>query len=389
MSRKLKSVIPAALLLLCGCTRSSEPARELKAALNLSSTEMTYLDTTIKGLGILPKTRIVLEPNQGIDPASLLMGQNQPDVFELDYKDLKRLAPKALPLDRMFTDEYERSVFSLNCFEPGVISGRHLFLPFRLRWLALLYNAERVSEVPQDLKALAGLCASHPGGLGLCWSDDYVLAEFILSLIWAFNGNPFDLENANTKKALYFLASLNPCLISYSGNYDADSLAQALAKGEIDFAFAELDTARLLWENGSFPYPIAGAAFPGRTPLAFTGSYLGVNKNSAHPAEAYALAFNLTEPKSCEKIIGEGLWLCSLPSTSQPSPPPARVELFKPYLASLYRLRPPAPGVDFASLAKIYRELFKRLVVQPEPVELVSAELRLKLKQLEAGLSEK
>jgi len=386
MTGAWRKITLAALLLLCACTRPKEPAKELKVAVSLSTTEITYLDTIIKGRGILPKTKVNFQPSTGLEPASLLMGGNQPDIFELDYKNRQRMAPKALPLDQLFADEYQNSIFSLGYFEPGVISGKHYFLPFRLGWLALLYNAERVPEAPRDLKALAALCAGHPGGLGLLLSDDYALGEFILSLIWGFDGNPFDLENAGTKKALYFLSSLNPCLISYSGNYDSESLANALAKGEIDFAFAELDTARILWQNGSFPYPVAGAPFPGIAPIAFTGSYLGVNKNSASPREAYTLAFNLSEPKSCEKIIAEGLWLCALPSSRGATPPPARVELFKPYLGSLTRIRPAPPAADFAGLAKIYRELFNRIVVKPEPVELVSAELRLKLKQLEAGL---
>ena len=310
------------------------------------------------------------------------MGKNQPDIFEVDYKDRQRLAPFALSLSKMFSSEYEESVFSFIYDQPGAVAGKIYYMPFRLRWQAFLYNSERIAEVPADMNAFGALCKDHPGGFGLALSDDDVLVKFMLSTIWAFNGNEFDLDNERTKQALYFFSSLSSCLSSFSSNYDAESLANALARGEVDFAFAEMSTTRKLWESGSYPYPVAGNAFPGVGSIAFSGTYLGINKDTRKANESYALGFYLTEPKTCERVIENGLWLCGLPGLEKPNLPPARVDLFKPYLSSALRLRPVPPGVDFSSLAQIYRELFTRIVLKSEQVELVSAELSLKLKQL-------
>jgi hypothetical protein len=185
---------------------------------------------------------------------------------------------------------------------------------------------------------------------------------------------------------LQYLQGISSCIIPFSRNYDSELLADALAKGEIDFAFAELKTTARLWANGSYPYPIMGRPFPVSSPVAFTGTYLAINKNSPHKEVAYGIGFHITNPGTCAQIIGEGLWLCALPGMGQPTPPPARVELFKPYLLSPFRMKPVPPAVDTSGLASVYRQVFERIVFKSEQVEMVAADLRLSLKQVESGL---
>ena len=354
--------------------------------INLSQNELTYLNSIADERNVLPETKIIFVPSEGMDPRTILMGKNQPDMFR---GGLQRPATAgafcAGTFPKCSTPSMSSPSFLSAITSPGNLAGKIYYLPFRLRWQALLYNTERVSEAPADMAALGDLCKNHPGGLVWSLGDDDVLVKFMLSVIWAFNGNEFNLENEQTKQALYFFSSLSSCLSPYAGNYDAESLADALARGEIDFAFAEMNTTVKLWQSGSYPYPVDGAAFPGTSAIAFTGTYLGINKQTRKPNESYALGFYLTEPQTCEKVIQDGLWLCDFPAAEKPNLPPARVGLFKPFLASAARVRPVPPEVEFASLAKIYRELFTRLAVKSEQVELVSAELSLNLKQLAPG----
>lgn len=379
--KTLLKVLPLILIVVFGCTRKKEPAAEIKAAVNLTETEIDFLNTITEERDILPRTKLTFEPAGGLEPRALLMGANQPDLYELDYKDRQRMAPFSVELRTLSPGDYEDSIFEFSSFQPGKINGKNYFLPFRLQWPALLYNAERVPEPPQDLEAFSALCAAHPGGLGLVIGEDHALLEFMLSTVWAFNGNAFDLEDQNTKKALYFFSSMNKCLSPYSKNYDSELLAGALARGEVEFAFAGMDAARELWKSGAYPYPVRGLAFPGRGKVAFTGSYLAVNKNSKKAQEAFQLGFYLSGPVICGKIIEQGLWLCGLPGVA--APPESRQELFAPYLAGVDRLRPAPPEADFEKLARVYRRLFLRIAFDGQSVELVGADLGLELKLLE------
>ena len=72
-----------------------------------------------------------------------------------------------------------------------------------------------------------------------------------------------------------------------------------------------------------------------------------------------------------------------MPDVQSVNPPPARVELFKPYLVDPYFLRAAAPAVDFKALAKIYRELFDRIVIKGEPIAIVTSDLEIKIKLLQ------
>jgi len=383
---KLRTVALLILAALAACPKAKQAPEEIKLAADLSQTEIPHLDSIIKNRKVYPQTKVDLEPDQGVDPQTLLMGQNQPDLFELDYKDRLRMRPFSQKLGEIINSDYDRSLFATTFFQPGVIDSQYYYLPFRLRWLAFLYNAERVPEPPADFPALAVLCADHPGGLGIAIEDDGIILEFMMTLVWAFQGEEFDLDNANTKKALYYLQGISSCVIPYSRNYNSELLAAALAKGEIDFALAELKTAARLWENGSYPHPIMGRAFPVSGAVAFTGTYLAVNQSSQKREAAYGIGFHIANPNTCARIISDGLWLCALPNLEEPTPRPARTELFKPYLLSPLRMKPVPASVDTVGLASVYRQVFERIVFKSEKVEMVAADLNLSLKQVESGL---
>ena len=276
--------------------------QETKVAVNVSGTEMTNFDSVIQKDMPLAGTNITLLSTSGADAQTLLYGANQPDVFEVSYADRQTLIPFSAPLDQFFASEYDRTTFTLGYYTPGTF-GPHYFVPFRLHWLAFLYNREKVPNSPTTPEELADICATHPGGLGIAADDDQALVEFVVTMIWAFGGNELELQDPNTMRTFYFLNNLGACVIKYSENYNNQSLADALAKGEIDFAFADLETTRKLWENGSYPYPIAGAKFPSAKPIVFTGSYLGVNKNSKDPLKAFQAAFYIASPGSCARSI--------------------------------------------------------------------------------------
>jgi len=116
--------------------------------------------------------------------------------------------------------------------------------------------------------------------------------------------------------------------------------------------------------------------------VAFTGTYLAVNRKSLQPRKAFEIALQLAGPSGCEKITASGRWLCGLPFNSRAEPENERKELFLPFLQNRSRLSPAPLPKDFHALAEIYRQLLKRIVLSSERPDLVAADLGLPLKRL-------
>jgi hypothetical protein len=383
----LAILLLAALALTIGCAKKQEPpAPEIKIAADLSTTEITYLELILKDRPVATQAKIVFQPTRGLEAKNIMIGKDQPDIVELDYKDRLSLMNSCSELHKFFSDESQRSIFCLSHFAPGVFENRkYFFMPFRLDWPVFFFNNQKISGAPNNFRVVAGLCQGQPGAMGIAASGDRSLLEFMLSLVWAFRGNEFELEDPGTKEALEFLSSIRACVSPLSQNYDEQSLADGLLHEEISFAFAGFDAARRLWSNEAFSRDISSAPMPGIAPVAFSGSYLGVNRESKTPNAAFQVAFYLTRPETCGKIINSGLWLCAPPNFSA-EPPPGRSDLFAPFLATGARLKPAPAGVDFGKLAAIYREIFFLIVFKGEAPAMVQADLRLKLKNLEQGL---
>ena len=375
-----------ALLFAGACKKGEPPAKEITIAADLTQTEITYLEIIAGTRQVLPKTKIIFQPTQGLEPENLLIGNDQPDIFELDFKDRLTLLGSAMELHKFFQGDYENSIFYMSYFQPGVFENRkYYYMPFRMDWPVFLYNAERVSGPPADFNAMAKLCHDRPGSMGILAGDDDAVLQFMLALVWGFRGNEFELEDPGAQNAISYLASIKSCVSPLSENYDAQSLADALSSGEIDFAIAGFDTAFKLWNDRSLPQKISASPVPGRYPVPLSGTFLGVSRASQFPNSAFKIGFFLSDPATCGKIVSSGLWLCAFPYVGL-EPPPGRKDLFKPFIESQGRLKPLPMTVDLRRMAKIYREIFNRIVYKGEPSIVVAADMRLDLKKLEEGL---
>ena len=248
------------LLILASC-KANQP-REVKLSLAIDSKQVWELENLIQKNQILARYNFRIEPNLQLAPEFLLTGNDQPDVFEVNYNHLFNSFPLTLGMKKLITDDYQSALFSLNYFQPGKFNQDYYYVPFRLSWLALFYRPEQLSAELKDLNEIRSLCLPDSLTLGLALADDEQLLQLMISFIWAFEGDEFDLENPQTKKALYLIAQLRDCLSPFSWNYDKAGLAQALVQGDIDFAFADFQVAQKLWEEGIYPYPIVGQEFP-------------------------------------------------------------------------------------------------------------------------------
>ena len=386
MKTALIKIFIITLLFAGACKKGEPPAKEITIAADLDQTEITYLEIVMGTRQVLPKTKIIFQPTRGLEPKNLLIGNNQPDIFELDFKDRLTLLDSAMELHKFFQGDYERSIFCMSYFQPGVFESRkYYYMPFRMDWPVFLYNSERVSGPPADFKAMAMLCHDRPGSMGIMAGDDDAVLEFMLTLVWGFRGNEFELEDPGAQNAISYLASIKNCVIPLSENYDARSLADALSRGEVDFAIAGFDTAFKLWNDRSLPQKISASPVPGVAPVPLSGTFLGISRASKFPDSAFKIGFFLSDPATCGKIVNSGLWLCAIPYVGL-NPPPGRVDLFKPFTDSQARLKPLPMTVDLRRMAKIYREIFNRIVFKGEPAIMVCADMRIELKNLEQGL---
>jgi len=376
--------IYALAILLCvaiSTCRQKQP-KEIRLSLMLNEEELLELEKLIKRNEFLSAYKFKIEPNLSLSPEFLLLGKDQPDIFELNFQDLPKLVPHSLGMKNLISGDYEQSIFFLSYFQPGKFQGDYYYVPFKLSWLAFFYNHQRVFAEINNLTELSSLCYSNPGTMGLALADDEQIVQFINSLIWAFDGDEFDLNQEGTKKALYLLSSFRECLSPFSWHYDTAGLAEALGRGEIDFAFANFSVAKKLWEDNLYPYPIIGQKFPSDKPIAFTGNYLAINKSTTQPKTAYLFLFYLSNPSTCVQAMEQGLWLCGMPTTAKLQPELGKEELFAPFLATVAKLKPASSELEFTKLAELYRELVKRIVLAQEQVELVASDLRLPLQKL-------
>ncbi len=376
--------LPLLALLICFCAcKHKDSGKGLVASLDLNGIPVESFMEVMATDKSHPLPQVKVRSDLGKNPEILCMGNDQPDLFEVDYQFLSKGIPYAAALDQLKLSASEDAQFGAIYFQPGNLSGHHYYIPFHLSWPAVFYVTSRFPEGITELSDLSDQCKDNPGSLGLAFGDDRSLVEFMTSVIWAFSGDPFDLNQEGTYKALYFLAGLSNCLSPYSANYDTTLLAEALAKDEVGMTFGDLDLAAKLADKGKYPFPITGAPFPGRAGLAFTGTYLAVHRNSLQPRKAYDLAIQLGGPSGCEKIIESGMWLCGLPFKSEVEPILENKDLFPPFLQSRSRLKPAPRAQDFHALAEIYRSLLKRIALSSERVDLVAPDLALSLKQLE------
>ena len=206
--------------------------------------------------------------------------------------------------------------------------------------------------------------------------------KFILSLIWEFGGDEFDLNNSQTKSTLYFLAGIKDCFSPYAENYNLKLLAEALERGEVYFAFAEPELAKILAEKGILNQEIYTAPLPGKKGVAYTSTLLGVNKKTENPELAVRLAILLTRSQTQNQAIEKELWLAPVKGKKDLK------NIFSSFLESASRLKPVPYQVNYSAFSRLYQEIFVQIVFKGRAVELVVVDYQLPLRQIKLGLFE-
>ena len=379
----MKKILGLIFLVFFACHRSS-PEKPLKLGLieELSPEKQSELNRLIKTSVFFKEKNLKLNNIYGIPPHLLLRSPSSPEVIELEWKN-RSLAPKYM----LFLNPYlERWIvpwiYAERYFQVGRFEEDYYLLPFRYSWLGFFYSSSILTSPPASWEELEEICTAHPSSMGLDFSRPSEVLKFILSLIWEFGGDEFDLNNSQTKSGLYFLARLKDCFSPYAENYNLKLLAEALKRGEIYFAFAEPELAKILAEKRLLGQEIFSAPLPGKKGVAYTSTLLGVNRKTENPELAVRLAIFLSHPRTRKKALEKELWLAPVILDKKDS----FQNIYSPFLEMVSRLQPVPYPENFSALAEIYQEIFAQIVFRGRPVELVVIDYQLPLRQIKLGL---
>lgn len=309
LSRHLRSVFFALVVvtLFAGCRSTSSPPELTFAAALLPSEQTAYrriLDDFTRQTGV--RVRLVAQQYAQIREAveaEALAGRGELDLVELDVYLLPALASKMLPLDSLMRKlDTLRASVPKDAWVSGVTGSpaRLRFLPHRLNWQALFYNASVLGKPPATWDELLTVAREHPGSVGLKCAHYEGLVCDVFPFVWQAGGDVLHPDSPQVLRAMRFLLQLaryfNPAVQSYKEN----AILQAQEHAEIllhpNWPFA----VPLLKAKGLLPDRIRTAPLPRGPAGAATvlgGGYLGIPRTAPHPElAARLLAFLTSRP---------------------------------------------------------------------------------------------
>ena len=120
------------------------------------------------------------------------------DLAELD---VYSLAPAAADAGVLEADELGAlgSELDAAALRAGRIEGQR-FLPYRLSWQALIYDAEALARPPETWAELLEVARAHPGQIGLKGARYEGLTCDVLPFVWQAGGDGAELDDAGAER---------------------------------------------------------------------------------------------------------------------------------------------------------------------------------------------
>ncbi len=300
--------VPLLLLILValigGCSEKRHANRIVFAAALLPSEQSEYTDilrSFTRKTGI--QVELVAQQYDQIRmslEAEAQARRGQLDLVELDVYMLPLLQKKMRPLDSLLTfSDSLRIRVPKDAWQAGVLgSPAHLsFVPHRLNWEALIYNARLLGSPPRTWDALLRVAKAHPGAVGLKAARYEGLVCDLFPFVWQAGGDVLHPNTPQVLAAVQFLRKLAPYLNPFVRSYKENNILQAQEQEEIvlhpNWPFA----VPLLRQKGLLPETMRTAPLPSGPAGPATvlgGGYLGVPRTAPHPKRAAKLLRFLT-----------------------------------------------------------------------------------------------
>ncbi len=291
--------------------------REVKIALALLPSEQAkyaaVIDTFSARSGI--EVRLVAQQYAEIRSAveaEAKAGRGELDLVELDVYLLPLMQKFMQPLDTLVAgiSELAKSVRREN-WNVGVFDGKTYFVPHRLNWQAMFYDASALGAPPASWEELLALAKRHPGRIGLKCARYEGLVCDIFPFLWQAGADPLKPSSQQAREALRFLQELAKYLNPAARSYKENTVLQAQEHGEVLLHFNWPFAVPLLREKGLLPSRVRTAPLPagprGRATV-LGGGYLAIPKTAPHPDLAAKFIEFVTSPDGQRMLVSRLGW---------------------------------------------------------------------------------
>jgi len=359
-----------ATLLAAACGRSDR----ITVALAVLPSELPAYRAVVSEWERTSGRRVVLVPQGYGDirraiAAEAAAGRGTIDLVELDVYSLATAAAAVRPFDPAalagLTDALDPAAV-----RAGSIDGLR-FLPHRLSWAALVWDATVLDRPPDTWSDLLAVARAHPGRIGFKGARYEGLTCDVLPFVWSAGGRGDVLDDAGARAAFELFADLAPYLHPDSATFKEPTIAEAMARGEL--------ILHLNWPTVMTTYTALGLA-PGRlrsAPLprgpagratVLGGAYVAIPRNAPHPDAALALVRWVLGRGVQARLARELGWFS--PRTDVP---PASDPALAGFVAMRGAVRPRPERPDYAALSRAWQDAFRDVAFHGAPPEAALA----------------
>jgi ABC-type glycerol-3-phosphate transport system substrate-binding protein len=296
------------------------------------------------------------------------------DLVELDVYSL------ALAKDDVAVLDAAALAPVVDALEPETLAAGTLdglrFLPFRVSWEALIYDATVLDHPPATWDELLAVARAHPGKIGLKGARYEGLTCDVLPFVWGAGGSATRFDDPGAQAAFRFLAELAPYLHPHSATFKEASIAEAMARGELVVQLNWPFAMHLYASEGLAPQRFRSAPIPAGPVTRATvlgGGYLGVPRNAPHRQAALALLGFLLSRDVQQRFARELGWFSARRDVAMASSD----ELLAGYRESRSFARPRPERADYPEISRLWQEAFRAVAFGGEdPDEALRAAAR-------------
>jgi ABC-type glycerol-3-phosphate transport system substrate-binding protein len=352
-----------ALVALAACAPRSEV---LTVAAALLPGELPAYRAAVADFERQSGLRVIVVPQQYADirralAAEALGGSGTLDLVELDVYSLASAAPDVAVLDEASLGE-DLEALRGSALEAGRFDGLR-FLPHRLAWQALLYDAEVLGEPPRTWEELLAVARLHSGRIGFKGALYEGLTCDLLPFVWSAGGSGEALDDGGAVKAFELFAALAPHLHPQSAVFKEATIAEAMARREIVLHLNWPFAMALYASQGLAPQRIRSAPLPAGpqgTATVLGGGYIAIPRSSAHPEDAVRLARHLIGRRAQERFARDLGWF----SPRADVPLAGSAELLRGFVDLRRSVRPRPERRDYPYLSRLWQQAFRAVAFE-------------------------
>jgi trehalose transport system substrate-binding protein len=387
-------------LILCSlsCARKGTGPAEITLAVALLPSEqpgyVSILHTFTEQTGI--RVRLVAQQYAEIRSAveaEAQAGRGQLDVAELDVYLLPILRPFMQPLDSLMATVFDlRKHVQKDVWNTGVFGNeakKVYFVPHRLNWQALFYDATVIAVPPDDWDALLTIARAHSGKIGFKFSKYEGLVCDVFPILWQAGGDPLHPNTIAALKAMEFLRQLLPFVNPAARTYKENSILDAQEHQEIVLHMNWPFAVPLLRERGILNTKVKTAPLP-KGPAGHAtilgGGFLGIPATAPHPKEAAKLLDFLTSVQTQRNLAASLGWFPIRPEGWERMSEPDKVD-YAGFLAMRDYVRPRPNVPYYEQVSQIWQDGIYEILFEGHDAKQTLAGMQMLIDKAAGGKS--